>query len=220
MERTRRQFMRDFGVAMAALMLAGCRPLNIRFPWTGDEDDWDKVRAAWAGLEQLASDSRDYDLGEDTRERLIGNHRAALDSLVSAGHLSSATADDLHAAFYGAAQHVWRANAPITCYVPAPYPDYGVSSSSDLARQADILLEMADRSGIDPATVAEAQASIERDMAFLALSTEDEEALMETLHQAAAGGEPYPSLSELDLSIPRESAEAALILVDLLLGKK
>ncbi len=214
MKCSRREFLEGLGIALASVILSGCKPPAQK------KDDWDRVRDAWYGLDQLAQDAKDFERGQKTLDRLIADHLAALDSLVQSGQVSAAQADDIHVAFQAAARHVWRANAPMTCYVPAPYPQYRVMGASDLAQQADILAEMAARSAIDPATVAQAQASIQRDMAVLLLSDEDEKALIEALRQTVGEGGSYPSLEELQLTVSPEVVGAAALLVDILLGKK
>ncbi|GAB4400127.1 MAG: hypothetical protein Kow00123_07680 [Anaerolineales bacterium] len=214
MKCSRREFLEGLGIVLASVILSGCKPPAQK------KDDWDRVRDAWYGLDQLAQDAKELERGQKTLDRLIADHLAALDSLVQSGQVSAAQADDIHVAFQAAAQHVWRANAPMTCYVPAPYPQYRVMGASDLAQQADILAEMAARSAIDPATVAQAQASIQRDMAVLLLSDEDEKALIEALRQTVGEGGSYPSLEELQLTVSPEAVGAAALLVDILLGKK
>lgn len=224
MKTTRREFMRAVGVAIASLLTSRCtRPTCYVLVITAPPKEdalWDALRAPWTNLDRLARDAQDMEKGQATLQRLIADHQAALDQLVAAGALSSDIADDLQAAFAGAAHHVWRANAPITCYIPSPYPDYRVQSSSDLARQAEILEEMAQKSSIDPQTVAQVQAAIERDITYLAMAPEDQQALVEAVIKTAGEGGPYPSLTELDLDLSHESVEAAHILVELLLGEK
>jgi hypothetical protein len=68
--------------------------------------------------------------------------------------------------------------------------------------------------------VAQAQASIERDIAFLSLSSDDEQALIETLQESPDGIWAYPTLEALILEIPLDAVAAARVLVDALLGKK
>lgn len=244
MQPTRREFMRSVGVMLASLLTARCVsqptcyepippthtptplmptcytvvPTPMPSPPAVKESDWDRLRASWHNLDHLARDAPDLERGEKTRERLVVDHRKALDNLVKAGAFDSAIADEMQAAFEGAAYHVWRANAPITCYESVPY--YQVEGSSDLARQADLLAEMAEKSAIDEATVAQAQAAIERDVAFLAMSAEDQQALVEVVVRAAGEGGDLPTLAELDMGIPPESVEAARILVELLLERK
>lgn len=213
MKCSRREFLEGLGIILSSIVLSRCKP-------PAKKDAWDRVRDAWYGLDQLAKDAVDLERGQKTRDRLIAEHLAALDSLVQAGLVGAGEADDIHVAFQAAAQHVWRANAPITCYIPAPYPQYRIMSASDLAQQADILADMAARSAIDPATVAQAQASIQRDMAVLLLTSEDEQALIETLRQTAGDSASFPSLEELQLDISPGAVAAATLLVDILLGKK
>lgn len=224
MSPNRREFMHTLGTVLASVLFGRCRlmrsTLTPRTPPRRDEGPWDRVRGAWYDLELLALDAHDYDKGEQTRVRLLADHRAALDALVDRGEIDPDVADDLHLAFEGACHHVWRANAPITCYVPSIGPEYRIESSSDLARQADLLAEMADRSDIDEATVERARAAIERDIAFLALAPEDQRALIDAVMEAAEGRMDYPRLSELDLEVPPSSLEAARILVEVLLGER
>jgi len=186
----------------------------------GQSKEWDSLRQPWHNLDRLARDAPDLERGEKTHERLVADHKRALDELVAAGDLDPIVAEEMQAAFEGAAYHVWRANAPITCYEAVPFPDYQIESSSDLARQADALAEMAEQSAIDEATVTQAQAAIERDVAFLAMTTDDQRALMEQVLEAADGTHDFPHLAELDMDVPSESVEAARILVELLLERE
>jgi hypothetical protein len=94
--------------------------------------------------------------------------------------------------------------------------DYTPASSGQLAQQAGLLAEMAESGDLDPATVAQAQAAIERDIAFLNLSDAETQALYDELIEAAGGTYDFPSLDELDLEISPEAAEAARFLVELL----
>lgn len=223
MKTTRRDFMHLLGVTLASLLTSRCTPTCYTPTTLGptvQKDLWHSLRQPWEDLDLLARDAHDMEKGQQTLDRLIAEHRAALDALVQSGELDPAIADDLQAAFDGAARHVWRANAPMTCYVPAPYPEYRVEGSSDLARQAEILAEMAAQSDLDAETVAQAQASIERDIAFLTMSTEEQQALIDAVVQASGDSMNWPTLAELDLEIPPESAEAARILMQLLLEKK
>ncbi len=224
MKATRREFMQALGVTLASLLLSRCRPAcyvpAVTPPSGGTGDLWDDLRAPWEDLDLLARDAKDVEKGQQTLDRLIAGHRSALDALVESGELDSAIADDLQTAFEAAARHVWRANAPITCYTPALYPEYGVQGASDLARQAEILAEMAAQGDLNPETVAQAQASIERDIAFLTMPAEEQQALINAVVEAAGEGMDWPTLAELDLEIPPESVEAARILVQLLLEER
>ena len=184
-----------------------------RIQWS---QPWQDLARPWYSLDALARVAGNDQEGPEMRDKLIAEHQQALQALVAAGEIDAEVAADLQAAFEGAAYHVWRANSNMTCYMPAPPPDYDYQSRSGLAEQAKVLAEMAERSAIDEATVAKAEANIERDIAFLAMSSEDRQALLEAVRQAAAASGEYPELSEVDMEIPPSAVTAANILVQLL----
>jgi hypothetical protein len=214
MRSTRRDFIKSVGIAIASLVMARC------IPFGGKSDSLrGRLRNCWLRLDWLAQQAKgNYERGDQAREKLAADHRAALDELVAAGELGVAVADQVQVAFTEAAHHVWRSNAPITCY-EAVMMDYTPASSGQLAQQAGLLAEMAKSGDFDPATVAQAQAAIERDIAFLNLSDAGTQALYEELIEAAGDTYDFPSLDELDLDIPPEAAEAARFLVELLSEK-
>jgi len=243
MKTNRREFIQGVGVMLASLLTTRCSPPTTCYapleptptplptcytavptpspqPPVGQSKEWDSLRQPWHNLDRLARDAPDLERGQKTHERLVADHQRALDNLVAAGDLDPAIAQEMQAAFQGAAYHVWRANAPITCYEAVPFPDYQIESSSDLARQADALAEMADQSAIDEATVAQARAAIERDITFLAMATSERDALIQKVREAAGDSSDFPHLTELDTDIPPESVEAARILVELLLERE
>jgi hypothetical protein len=215
---TRREFIKSVGIAVAALVACRC-DLPFR-----DGDDGDTPRARlrrdWSRFDWLAEEVSDWDnheRGEEARDELVADHRAALDALVAAGELEEAVADQVQEGFAAAAYHVWRANCGMTCYEPMAGPDYTPGSSNRLAQQAELLAEMADDGDIDQVTVAQAQAAIERDIVFLNLSGAELEALYDELVEAAGDSYHYPPFDELDLEITPEAAAAARFLVELLL---
>jgi len=196
---TRRDFIRSVGIAVASLVMAGCIP-------SGGEDDSPRgrLRSCWLRLDWLARQARgDYERGEQARDELVAEHRAALDDLVAAGEVDAAVADQVQVAFDEAAFHAWRSNAPMTCYMALPV-EYG--GRDDLLQQAELLRKAA--SGLDPAVVEEVQAAIARDIA---------------LFEAAAGPEAGAKLIEQfetgEIKASPEAVEAARILVDLLLRR-
>ncbi|MGD1992908.1 MAG: hypothetical protein PVI59_06920 [Anaerolineae bacterium] len=211
---SRRQFIKSVGVALGSLALARCMA-----PGAGDDSPRGRVRDCWSRLSWLEEQAQDWDhpeRGEEALDQLRADHRAALDDLVAAGALDAGVATEVQAAFEEAAYHVWRANAPITCYEPVEPPDYVPAGAAQLARQAEILVEMAEAGSVAPEILAQAQAAIERDVAFLSLTYDERTALYE---EVRAEGSPYPTFNELDLEIPPEAAEAARFLIDLLVGK-
>ena len=196
---TRRDFIRSVGIAVASLVMAGCIP-------SGGEDGSPRgrLRSCWLRLDWLARQARgDYERGEQARDELVAEHRAALDDLVAAGEVDAAVADQVQVAFDEAAFHAWRSNAPMTCYMALPV-EYG--GRDDLLQQAELLRKAA--SGLDPAVVEEVQAAIARDIA---------------LFEAAAGPEAGAKLIEQfetgEIKASPEAVEAARILVDLLLRR-
>ncbi|MBN1955871.1 MAG: hypothetical protein JW900_12600 [Anaerolineae bacterium] len=214
---TRREFIKSVGLALAGLVLARCVPSPS--PQGGDTSARSRLRDCWLRFDWLAAetrktwDSNDYD---GPREQLLQEHQSALEELVNTGELTRAVADELLAGFNAAAYHVWRSNVPITCYEPVMI-DYQPTSAAQLVRQAEVLEELARGGSIDADTVATAQETITRDIAFLTLSNEQQQALYEEI---LAGGSPYPDFSEIPLDIAPEEAEAAQYLVELLLGER
>jgi hypothetical protein len=211
MSPTRREFLKGLGLAMASLVLTGCVPF-------GEEDSSarGRLRKYWLQLEDLAETTqKDFEKGEGIRSELLASHQAALNELTATGELDAAAAEQVQAAFVEATYHVWRANAPITCYEPM-IVNYKPASADQLVKQANLLAEMAQSGELDANTVAQAQAAIERDVAFLGLSGTEIDALYETLRQAAGDSYTYPAFDELELAVSPETAEAARFLVTLL----
>jgi hypothetical protein len=149
-------------------------------------------------------------------DELCEMHRVALDALVAAGEITAPVADHVQTAFEAAAYHVWRSNAPITCYEPVLI-DYRPVSSSELILQADLLAELADENDWDPETVERAQDAIERDITFLNLDPQALEALYEALSASAEDAYAIPAFEALDLEVTPEAAAAAVFLIDVLL---
>jgi hypothetical protein len=203
MNPTRRDFIKSVGIAVASLVMARCIPF-------GDKDDSPRgrLRNCWLRLDWLAQKTREtppenYEQGEQARDKLVAEHRAALDDLVAAGELDAVVADQMQVAFDEAAFHAWRNNAPITCYEALPI-EYG--ARDDLIQQAELLREAA--SDLDPAVVEEVQAAIARDIA-----------LFEAATGPGAGFELIQQFEAGEIEASPEAVEAARILVDLLLGE-
>jgi hypothetical protein len=177
----------------------------------------ERLRACWLGLESIAQRAlEDPDGTEEERIALEDEHRAVLDELVPLDEVRAAVADHVQVAFEAAAYHVWRANAPITCYEPVMI-DYKPTSSDQLTVQAAILAEMSDDGALEQEVVAQAQAAIERDIAFLSLSTEEVLALYQEIEKGSLDGS-VPSFDEIELEVTPEAVEAAQFLVGLLVS--
>lgn len=224
MKTTRREFIRRVGVALGSLISAhwACCYAPVEVPQTPPttptipptryesiqvtcyepagptesgltSQHWIDLRECWFELDnpQLLS-------AEETSfsSNLRTQHTDALSELVIGGEVDELVAIEIDAAFQEAVSHIQRQQA--TCYIALP-PVF--APREDLMKQAEILEEMAAAGDIDPETLAQAQAALERDIAWLA--------------QFHAGEEP----GELDeIEITPEAAEAARILVELLLG--
>ena len=202
MKTTRREFIHRVGIALGSLMAARCvttcySPIpptpSPTPPVTPLTPAWATLRACWLDLENPKLQSfEDTDFSRELHQR----HADALSALVTSGELDAAVANEIAAAFEEAIAHVQRQQA--SCYIALP-PEF--TPRDDLMRQADLLEDLAAEGDIDPGTVAQAQEALERDIAWLA--------------QFHAGKVPE-ELEEIEVT--PEAAEAARILVTLLLG--
>ena len=220
---SRRDFLKHVGIAVASLAMARCvcPGRSDDDPTNPPDDDSPRaqLRRCWLRfdwLEEQASDWSDYDKGNEALQELTTDHRAALDDLVAAGDLDREVADCVQSAYDAAAYHVWRANCGMTCYEPMMGPDYTPTASWQVAQQADLLAEMAEEGDLDPGTVAEAQAAVERDFAFLCMANAEVEDLYDQLMAAAGDSYAYPNFDELELDVSPEADRAARFLVELM----
>jgi len=229
---TRRDFMKIFGVSVASLFMARCNfpatptptcyaplpPSMLPAPTGGLPRE--RLRYYWLRFSELAEVTLSGgNLDNSIGQQLTAGHRATLDELIAAGNMSAPVADLVHEAYTAAVYHVWRSNAPITCYEPAMV-DYAPTSADVLVRQSTTLSEIAAQGLVDPETLAKAQSALEHDLAFYALSNEDVQTLYDEILQAAQdGGRPVPSFDELQLELTPEARQAAQFIIDLLAGR-
>jgi len=216
----RREFIRNVGIMLAALIATGCElsrratptPMITCYemvepsptpgptcytatpPTRTSDQHWNALRECWLDLKDPQLQSyEDNDFAKNLRQR----HAEALDALVANGEFNSAVAGEITVAFEQAIAHIQRQMA--TCYIALP-PEY--FPREDLILQAAALNEMADKSEIDPDTVAQVQTALERDL--------------EWLSQFSAGQAP----GQLEtIEATPEAMQAARILIDLLLKK-
>jgi len=152
-------------------------------------------------------------------QQMLADHRAALDELVASGEISASVADLVQESYEAALYHVWRSNAPITCYAPTMV-DYAPSSADVLVKQSEVLNQIAAQGTIDPLTLAGAQAALEHDMAFYDLSDAEVQTLYERLiKESQEGSQPIPSFEALQLELTPDARDAARFILDLLTGK-
>jgi hypothetical protein len=150
--------------------------------------------------------------GNQALSALEASHRAALADLVDAGQVSANVAEQAQFAFEEAAYHVWRENA-LTCYmIEGALGLYIRDSREQLGQRAALLARMADEGELAPETVAQPQAVIERDLAFLGPTHGG-------WTESANRPTDWPDFDELDLEITPEAAEAAAFLAQLLSGQ-
>lgn len=202
-----------------------------------------RVRDCWLRLDWLAEQAQTaMQAAELAKQQQTIEHRVALDELVASGEMSQDVADNVQGAFVAAVEHVVDSNLPPTvpaaghvhtvvpedALTPKPTPtlrldrvardivrNHASGSGERLAKQAELLAEMAVTSDIDPDTMARAQSAIERDM--MALSPAGREDLISHLVEVAGRSGDLPPIEELEPDIPPEVAEAARFLVELLL---
>jgi hypothetical protein len=121
----------------------------------------------------------------------------ALDALVAAGELRPAVAGAIAAAMEQAVAH--HRDSCSMCYIALPAEYF---PRMDLVRQLALLEEIAAQGAVDPATVVQARAALEQDIAWFG--------------EFAAGRVPgTPGRLEVDA----DTLEAARVLVELLLGR-
>jgi hypothetical protein len=153
---------------------------------------WLALRGCWAELESGKERSfSDAPLPANLPQR----HADALGKLVADGGLEAAVAEKVEAAFGQMLEHIEGLGS--MCYIAMPLESM---PRGDMMGQIAALEEMAGRSDIDPATVAQVRASLERNIAWLA---------------QFQAGESTGWVN--DVEVDTSSAEAARVLAQLLL---
>jgi hypothetical protein len=215
MSPSRREFIRQVSILLTSLAAAHCTPSpgqNGTPPPGQDNTPRDRLRECWLSLERVEERAHtDYRGSQEMGEQLQADHRAALDGLIESGELSAATAEHMQMIYDEALYHIERSMG--TCYESIPMPDYLPSARGQMMRQTDLLAEMATKGDLDPETVAQAQAALERDVAFLNLTEAERRAFYGTIRTTDG---VYPYYEDLDLEISPEAAEAARFLIALL----
>jgi hypothetical protein len=163
-----------------------------------------RLRDCWFWLDDLLDQTKtDWEAAQAAQKALVEAHQAVLDELVALEDLGAAAAEHVQAAFAEASFHVWRNNAPLTCYKAMPF---GYEPREDLVLRADTLLEVS--GDLDPTTVEKVQAALARDMAvFDAVGT-----------PAFESSEVAKLWESGEIELDDEMIEAARYLIDLLGG--
>jgi len=173
MTQNRRSFIKRFGVTLGSLIasgsLPGCGPRKGKVE--GDRSsntrplsapEWDQVRECWLSLKTLDENGFQFEESEgqiNLDVPVMKKHQRLIDALVEAGQVEAPVAEHMQMAFSEAVFHVVLSKG--TCYLGIPF-EYG--PREDVLKQADVLRKIS--GGLDPATVAKAQAAIAQDVAF------------------------------------------------------
>lgn len=156
---------------------------------------WIALRGCWAELR--CGQARSIG-GEPLPQDLQQRHAQALETLVDAGGLARDVAGKVRVAFEQILAH--DEGLMSMCYIAFPAEHM---PRQDLMGQIAALEEMAGKSDLDPAVVAQVRDGLERNIAWLA--------------QSVAGEQPG---NGSDSEGETTSAEAACVLVELLLGNE
>jgi hypothetical protein len=241
----RRDFMKLFGISLGSLLLARCQRKPTPAPTpdfvmcyeiveytptsppgTPAPDSLalrDRLRLLWLRFDELAQKTldrtnQDDGGGDPLGARMIIEHHAVLDEMVAAGEVAAPVADLVQEAYAAAVYHIWRLNAPITCYEPMMV-DYAPSSAGSVVRQTEALGQIAAGSTVDPGTIEKARAALEHDLAYYALTDADVQALYDRLiEEHRDSGEGIPTYEEVELTLTPEVKAAAQFLLDVLMG--
>ena len=232
MSLSRRDFIKLVGVSVASLALTRCQFLPVTcyapllpspYPTALPLGVKDRLRLCWLSfgeLEQATIEESNQGSTDNTfGQQLLASHQLALDEIVAAGEISPAVADLIQEAYEAAVYHVWRSNAPMTCYEPMVV-DYAPVSAGILVQQSEVLNEIADESAIDPETLAKARAALEHDIAFYALTDEEVASLYERLvAEWQSQGQAFPAFETVDLEITPDVKNAAQFIISLLTNR-
>lgn len=226
MDFSRRDFMKLVAVSVASLALTRCSlPLPVSCyaplpPPTPTLTSRDRLRECWLRFNDLAMlTSKEFEQGQELIQQLSLEHRALLDEFVAGGELNTAEASLVQEAFEAALYHVWRSNAPITCYEPV-IVDYAPVSAGILVHQAEALDALAAQGTIDAPTLADARAALEHDLAFYALSDEQVDSLYaRILAEWQSQGAATPSFEQVDLEVTPEARAATEFILSLFIRR-
>jgi hypothetical protein len=227
MDLTRRDFMKLVGISAASLAMTRCTLVPVTCyaplpPSPAPDTARDRLRCCWLRFNELAQDTQEQAASGRTdsslSEDMVYQHRIALDELVVEGQLTSQVSDLIQEAYEAAVYHIWRSNAPITCYEPM-IVDYAPSSAGVLVHQVQVLQDLASQGTVDPALLDSARLAIEHDLAYYALTDEQVDKMYEEIISTWNDGASIPGFDELDLEIPEDAETAARFIIDLLVTR-
>jgi hypothetical protein len=193
MKPIRRTFIRDIGSMLASSLTT---PKSQSAASASPPDPlWAALRQCWLNLDN--AELRTAEENEVSRD-LQRRHAEAVEGLVTDGKIKSDVADEISVAFEESIAHIQHGMS--LCYIAMPAEAF---PRMDLMKQTAELKQLADQSDIDPDTIAQAQAALKQDIdSLFRLRT----------------GETFTGSDKTNAS--PAAAEAARILVDLLLDKQ
>jgi hypothetical protein len=239
----RRDFMKILGISIGSMLLTRCQRTadpeptltfvtcymvepytpNPNTPTPADLSARSRLRLCWLRFGELEAKTRDGTNtddggGDPLGTRMIKEHRTILFELTAAGEITEPVALLIQEAYGAAVYHVWRSNAPITCYEPM-IVDYAPSSAGNLVHQSEVLSRISGGSTVNPETIEKARAALEHDLAFYALSDSDMQALYDQLlEEYRDPGGSIPTFEDVKLTLTPDAQAAAQFLLDVLTG--
>jgi hypothetical protein len=239
----RRDFIKVFGISLGSLLLTRCQIPGLSTPeytcyapmrltdtatpvMTVQLSARRRLRLCWLRFGELARKTTEWyatpgNGGSDSSltAGMLKDHQAALDELVAADEIAEIVAGLIQEAYAAAVHHIWRSNAPMTCYIVAA-PEYTPASANDLVAQAAALDQVAEGTPIPAETLAKIRSALEHDLAFYALSDAEVTALYERLRaEYADSGGGIPDFAEVELTLTPEAKAAAEFLIGVLTEK-
>jgi hypothetical protein len=181
------------------------------------------LRKYWLSFGELVEKTQQASAqgsSEDTfGQQLLAGHRAELDRLVADGTLTQPVSDLVQDAYGAAVYHVWRSNAPMTCYEPMMI-NYAPTSAQILVQQSAALDQLAAQGTVDPQTLEKARIALEHDLAFQALTQDEVNQLYARIvEEWQAQNQGMPAFEDLDLEISPDCKAAAQFIIEVLIAK-
>ena len=235
---TRREFIKFVGLTLASLVAAGvipaCGPSS-----EARHSAWNALRLCWLSLWQ-SQKPEDMNKQKD-------NYQAALKQLVAAHEISAEVSAQLWQAYEEAIYYYSLppvptcyvptmppipTATPLNCYVPTPTPIPTMTPlpascyeapafngyRSDLVWRLAALEDMAAKGNIEAKTVTEMRTELERELSLFEAAAALQS--LDVREHIQAEDQLMALIQDGKLEISPEAAQAADILVNLLLGKK
>ncbi len=209
----------------------------LRQYWLRIKDGYPSVWS-WSGQDTGTPVMPEPTLSCGSADRCVAEHDAILAEMVRDGELTQAVANKLRAAFHAAADDIFWPPPTVT---PSPTPDpltptvppteavittcymrvaplnYTAARTNELLEQLRLLSDLAASGTLNQETVDQAYAAIAREIGFLCLSEEEQEAISMAKYVTPVFGSSPTQVPGPDDWMTPEAAEAARFLVELFL---